>query len=157
MIQANIKIRSSYIGGKMEIPQLSLQTINDNSMCLGCGKSNQHGFKLKFVVEADNVSAEFTPKEHHQGWPGFTHGGALMIVLDEAIGWATFVKNIYAVTAKIEIRIRSMARIGEPLTVTAFVKKQTSRTLEVEANIKRQDGSVVAEASSLQFITRIAP
>jgi acyl-CoA thioesterase FadM len=45
-----------------------------------------------------------------------------------------------------------MARNGEPLVVTACIIERTSRTLEVQAKITRKDGSVVAEASSIQFI-----
>ncbi len=77
-----------------------------------------------------------------------------MAAIDESIGWATFQKHIFSVTAKIDIRLRSMARIGEPLTIVARIAKQTSRTLEVEVQMKRQDGSLVAEASSVQFIVR---
>ena len=47
-----------------------------------------------------------------------------------------------------------MARIGEQLVVSAAIAKQTRRTLELVADIKRIDGSVVAEASSIQFITQ---
>jgi len=136
----------------MEIPKISLGEIENNSMCFGCGKSNQYGFKLQFKQDGDGVKSDFTPTEYHQGWPGFTHGGAMMTVLDEAIGWAAHIKSIPAVTAKIEIRLKSMARIGEPLIVSGRIVRQTRRTLDVEADIKRPDGSIVAEASSVQFI-----
>ncbi len=123
-------------------------------MCFGCGKENPHSLKMRFYKEGDIAKAEFIPTEYHQGWPGHVHGGALMAAIDEGIGWETYQKNIYSVTAKIEIRLRSMARIGEPLTITAHIAKQTSRTLEVEAQVTRQDGSTVAEASSVQFIVK---
>jgi len=138
----------------MEIPKLNLAKVENNQMCLGCGKANDHGFKLEFHQDGKSVRADFTPSKYHQGWPGFVHGGALMTVLDEAIGWACHFNEIFTVTAKIEIRIRSMARIGEPLIVSANITKQTRRTLELEADVKRHDGSVVAEASSVQFITQ---
>ena len=139
----------------MDIPHLSIPKIEANDMCFGCGTGNQHGLKLKFRQDAEAATCEFVPTKHHQGWPGYVHGGILIAVLDEAIGWAAHFKNIYAVTAKMQVRLKSMARIGEPLMVSARITSQTRRTLEVEAALKRQDNSVVAEASSVQFITHI--
>jgi acyl-coenzyme A thioesterase PaaI-like protein len=137
----------------MDVPKLSLEKVETNAMCFGCGKANQHGLKMKFYQEdAEAVKSEFIPDENHQGWPGYVHGGILMTAMDEGIGWAAHFKNIYTVTAKIEVRLKSMARIGEPLIVNARITKQTKRTLEVEAKIKRKDDSIVAEASSIQFI-----
>jgi acyl-CoA thioesterase FadM len=74
--------------------------------------------------------------------------------MDEAIGWACHLNSIYTVTAKMEVRLKSIARIGEPLIISACITKQTRRTLEVEVKTKRKDDSVVAEASSIQFIAQ---
>ncbi len=49
-------------------------------------------------------------------------------------------------------RFKSMARIGEPLIITAQITKQTSRTVEIAVQMKRRDGSMVCEGSSVQFI-----
>jgi acyl-coenzyme A thioesterase PaaI-like protein len=138
----------------MEIPELHLEKIKENPMCFGCGKANPHSLKMKFFQDSETAKAEFLPNEYHQSWPGHVHGGALMAALDEGIGYATFSKGIYAVTAKIEIKLKSMALIGEPLIVSSYIVKQTSRTVEVEAQIHRRDDSVVAEAKALLFIVK---
>jgi acyl-coenzyme A thioesterase PaaI-like protein len=138
----------------MEIPELKLEKIKENQMCFGCGKTNPHSLKMRFFQDGKTAKAEFLPNECHQGWPGCVHGGALMAALDEGIGYAIFIKGIYAVTAKIEIKLKSMARIGEPLIVSSHITKQTSRTVEVEAQINRRDDSVVAEATALLFIVK---
>lgn len=136
----------------MEIPQITLDSITENDMCFGCGKKNPIGLKLKFHKDGDTVKAEFTPAEVHQGWPGYTHGGVLMSVLDEAIGWITHLANIYNVTAKMEVRLKSMARIGVPLIVSARITEQSKRLLETRAELRRKDGTLVAEATSLQYV-----
>jgi acyl-coenzyme A thioesterase PaaI-like protein len=136
----------------MEMPRLSLLKVDENPMCFGCGKDNPHSLKIKMDRHNPVARAEFTPTEYHQGWPGYAHGGALSAAIDECVGLATFLQKIYAVTAKLEIRFKSMARIGEPLVITAQITKQTSRTVEIEVQMKRNDGSMVAEGSSLQFI-----
>jgi acyl-coenzyme A thioesterase PaaI-like protein len=111
--------------------------------------------KLRKFQDGDKTRCEFIPNEYHQSWPGYVHGGALMAAMDEGIGWAIFSKGIYAVTAKIDIRLKSMAKIGEPLVVSAWIVKRTSRTVETEADIRRYDDSVVAEANALLYIVNI--
>jgi acyl-coenzyme A thioesterase PaaI-like protein len=86
--------------------------------------------------------------------PGYVHRGALMAALDEDIGKAVFVEGIYAVTARIDIRLKSMARVNEPLLIDARIVKIASRTVDVEARMKRRDGSIVAEAGALLFIVK---
>ncbi len=135
----------------MEIPELNLDKITENPMCFGCGKANPHSLKMKAFQDGEVTKAEFLPNECHQSWPGHVHGGALMAALDEGIGWAVFSKGIYAVTAKIDVRLKSMARIGEPLIVSTHIIKRTSRTVEVEAKLCRRDDSIVAEANALLF------
>jgi acyl-coenzyme A thioesterase PaaI-like protein len=139
----------------VDLPQLSLSKFENNGMCFGCGELNPHSLKMKSRSDGDTAICEFIPTEFHQGWPGYAHGGALMAAIDESIGYATFLKKVYCVTAEINVRLKSMASLQEPLTVFARVVKQTSRTLEVEALVKRQDGSLVAEASSIQYIVKM--
>ena len=136
----------------MDIPQLNLAKIKENRFCFGCGKDNPFSLKLEASRDGDEARAEFTPTEYHQSWPGYVHGGVLMAVLDEMIGTVSIYHNIFNVTAKIDVRIKSMAKIGEPLIAAARISRQSKRLLEVEADLKRKDGSVVAEASSIQFI-----
>jgi acyl-coenzyme A thioesterase PaaI-like protein len=138
----------------MEIPELKLEKIKQNPLCFGCGKANPHSLKMTFLRDGEIGKAEFLPKKYHQSWPGYVHGGALMAALDEGIGWAVFNQGIYAVTAKIEIRFKSMARLGEPLIVSSRIIRKTSRTVEVEARMNRRDDSLVVEATALLFIVK---
>jgi acyl-coenzyme A thioesterase PaaI-like protein len=138
----------------MEIPQIILGKVDKNPLCFGCGKENPHSLKMRSYIEGDIAKSEFVPTEFHQGWPEYVHGGALMAAIDENIGWLVFQKQIYSVTAKIDIRLKRMARIGDPLILSSHITKQTRRTLEVEVQVKTRDGSVVAEASSVQYIVK---
>jgi len=133
----------------MEIPELHLEKIKGNPMCFGCGKSNPHSLKMSFFKMAKPVKPNFFLTKYHQSWPGYVHGGALMAALDEGIGWSLFSQGIYAVTANIEIRPEEHGPPGEPLIVSSEIIRKTSRTVEVEARLNRQDDSVVAEAKAL--------
>jgi len=134
------------------IPKISMDDIAENNMCFGCGKTNPIGLKMKFVRDGDSVKSEFVPNENHQGWPGYTHGGILMAIIDEAIGWVTFLTGVYNITAKLDLKLKSMAKVGEPLIVTARITSQSKRLIETKVDIKRKDGILIAEAESIQFI-----
>ncbi len=138
----------------MELPELRMQTVEVNDMCFGCGKLNPQSLKMEFSQEGELAKAKFTPNEYHTGWPGYTHGGVLMAAIDECVGWAAYLKKVSTVTAKIDIRLRSLTSIGEPLYFTAQVSKQSSRTLDIKVQVQREDGFVVADASSVQFIIK---
>jgi hypothetical protein len=49
-----------------------------------------------------------------------------------------------------------MARIDESYNVSCTVVKKTSRLIETEASMVAPDGTIIAEASSTQFIVSAA-
>jgi acyl-coenzyme A thioesterase PaaI-like protein len=133
-------------------PRLELNKVKDYDMCFGCGKANPIGLKLKFDWDGSTARAQFTPGENHQGWSGFLHGGVTACVLDEAIGWASMLAGAHTVTAKMQTRYRKMIPIGVPLQISCTIIKKTSRLVETEAKLCSADGTVLAEASSTQYV-----
>ncbi|MFC1910734.1 PaaI family thioesterase [Chloroflexota bacterium] len=138
----------------MDIPELDLVKIKENRMCFGCGKDNPLSMKLDPYLEGEIAEAKCTPNEFHQGWSGYAHGGVLMTILDEIISYLCYYSNFYVVTAKIDFRIRSMAKIGEPLIAMARILKLSKRLPGIQADLKRNDGTIIAEALSVQFVVK---
>jgi uncharacterized protein (TIGR00369 family) len=134
---------------KDHIPKLKREGANQ---CFGCGTGNPIGLKLCFDYSDGTVVTEFTPSEVHQGWPGFVHGGILFTLLDEAMGYTFYPKGVNGITAKVEVRFRRPAPIGEALVVCAAVTRETSRLIESKATIALKDGTVVAEGKGLMYI-----
>lgn len=136
----------------MEFPKITLDAkIKEVKMCFGCGRNNPIGLKLDFKKSGKAVHAEFIPNQNHEGWPGFVHGGILLAVLDEAFGWASL-RAGFSVTARVQARLRNMAKTGEQLMVTGTIINVNKRLIDCKAEICRQDGTVVAEGTSTQFI-----
>ena len=135
-------------------PQIAIDTRNDRGykMCFGCGKDNPIGLKLKFKWDGKEARAEFTPGENHQGWPGYVHGGILLCLLDEAFGYAAMYGGTNNVTARIQVRLRRMVLIGEPLVITCSIAKRNKRLIETEARVSLTDGTIIAEGTSTQFV-----
>jgi len=118
-----------------------------NDMCFVCGEKNARGLHLKFRDEEWASAAEFTPGPEYQGYPGILHGGLLSTVLDEIMARPLNVKGLNAFTAKLEVRFRSAARIGEKLSVRGEKVGERGRLYEMKALITRENGETVAEAT----------
>ena len=135
-------------------PRLELKTDSNLDKCFGCGAANPIGLKLKFIwdKETSTASAEFTPDDNYQGWPGFVHGGITACVLDEAMGWVAMFTGHNNVTARIQVRYRQLVPLSNTYTVTCTISKQTSRLIETSATLIGKDGTIFAEGTSTQFI-----
>ncbi len=108
--------------------------------------------KLKFKWDNKTARAEFIPNKSHQGWSGIVHGGIISCLLDEAMGYATYFEGIVCLTAKMQIRIRRPALIGEPLIITSSITRRTKRLVETRAAIALKDGTPVAESTATMFV-----
>lgn len=133
-------------------PQISIDTEKSLAMCFGCGRDNPIGLKLDFKRDNKTAKAEFTPEKSHQGWSGIVHGGIIGCLLDEAMGYATYFEGIVCLTAKMELRIRRPALVGEPLIITSSITKKTRRLVETQAAIALKDGTPVAESTATMFV-----
>lgn len=130
----------------------SLKDFENFTNCWGCGVDNPIGLRLKFKRDGDIASAEFTPTEDHQGWPGYIHGGIISGLLDEAVAYPAYYSGYYCVTAKMETRFKKSAAPGQRLLITARTTGVRDRTLEAEAEIKLDDGTLIAHAKATMFI-----
>lgn len=121
----------------------------DSNACFVCGRENASGLQLEFFEVDGRVETTFTPREAHQGWPGFVHGGILFTVLDETIGRVGFTIDAFVMSGRVEIRYRQPAPINVPLRVVGMLVRDRGRALELQGFVQMEDGTVVAEASGL--------
>ena len=106
----------------------------------------------RFDWDGKTARAYFTPGENLQGWAGYLHGGIAACVLDEAMGWAAILAGTHNVTAKMQVRYRRMAPIGQTYRVECTITKKTSRLIETTAILTDTEGRIFAEGTSTQFI-----
>ncbi len=118
----------------------------NSRMCFVCGIENPIGLKAFFYEDDDGrVIVRFTPREEHQGYPGFVHGGIISALMDEAIGRAVMPYDIWAVTAKLELKFRKPVPLGEPVTVIGELVRMRSRAFEAKGELRLADGTVAVE------------
>jgi len=127
-----------------------MQKQPNSRMCFVCGMQNPIGLKAFFYQdEAGRVIAHFIGKEEHQGYPGVMHGGIVTALLDEVIGRVAIAHEMWAVTAKLEVRFRRPVPVGQPLTLIGEMTHRRHRTLEGRGEIRLEDGTVAAEAQGV--------
>jgi uncharacterized protein (TIGR00369 family) len=140
--------------------------LQDFDHCFVCGSRNEAGLRLAIVYGNGEARAEFQPDARWEGYPGVVHGGIIGAMLDDLMFHAVYsvIKQV-AVTASIEVRFRRPARIGDRLFCQARVgeagrrpapaaspggraRERHSRFVEVEGEIRDQEGRLVATARS---------
>lgn len=120
--------------------------VRENGRCFACGFNNPIGLKLAFRECEGGIETTFVPTVDHQGFAGIVHGGLVGLVLDEAMAKLLYIRSIEALTCEITIRLRKIARIGQPLTVRATLLGERRRLLELEAFARNPKGEIIATA-----------
>jgi acyl-coenzyme A thioesterase PaaI-like protein len=125
--------------------------VREDHWCFGCGRENPIGLKMEFYEAADgSVFADWTPQRVHQGYEGIVHGGLITSVLDEVMGWANYVRKLWAVTGTINVRFRKPVGIGDEVRVRAWVESINGRKVDVRAELRRlTDDQLLADASAI--------
>ncbi|HEX5414180.1 MAG TPA: PaaI family thioesterase [Chloroflexota bacterium] len=114
--------------------------------CFGCGTENPIGLHLTFRRAEDGARAEFRPRPEYQGWDGVLHGGIILTLLDETLGYTTMFAAGPTVTAALNVRFRRPAPLDADYTLHGQVLDQRHGVLRARATVSDQDGQVIAEA-----------
>jgi acyl-coenzyme A thioesterase PaaI-like protein len=128
----------------------------DNQRCFVCGKHNPDGLHLDFEPEgAAGVRTAYVIPERLQGFAGIVHGGVLATILDECMVNTVWLRGSTAVTARLEVRLRRPASVGERVTFRAEIVRESSRGFEVTSHAALDDGTVIADAKAL--LVKVGP
>ncbi len=118
-------------------------------MCFACGQDNPVGLKIRFDVDGDVCTAEFTPNENHVGFQDTVHGGIIYTALDDVTANILYQQGRKAHTARCEIRYRQPARVGEALKLKGWIENEKRRLVILKGEIRRAaDDVVVADCES---------
>jgi len=124
----------------------------NSQMCFICGIQNPIGLKLFFYEQEDgSITAEFTARDEHQGYPGVLHGGIACALLDEIISRASLAagREQWMLTARLELRYAKVVPIGRPLTIVGRIEKFSRHGMTGRGEIRLPDGTLAVEATGL--------
>ena len=137
--------------GTAENEGLNLDRLNDRSAyqaCFGCGARNDVGLQLSFRLEGDEIVTEFTPERRFQGFPNVLHGGVIATLLDETLSRTATLGGRWMMPARLDIRYRRAALLGQTLRVTARAVAVRSRAVTAKGEVRLADDPsvIIAEA-----------
>ena len=93
--------------------------------------------------------SEFTPDEHHVGYPGVVHGGMIYSALDDVMANWLYLRGARAYTASCRIRYRTPVAVGEPIRLEGRQVERRRKVVKMEGTAARaSDGEVVATATA---------
>lgn len=121
--------------------------------CFGCAPSNEHGLKMEFYEDGDDVVSFWTPRQEFQGWLNTLHGGIQAVLLDEICAWVVTRKlQTTGVTSKMETRYRKPVMISEgTVQIRAHLKEMKRNIALIEAKLYDSSGSLCTEALCTYF------
>jgi acyl-coenzyme A thioesterase PaaI-like protein len=123
--------------------------------CFGCGPDHPTGLHMHLTAaEGCAIRARFVVTEHHQGAPGLAHGGLLTAAFDEALGTATWMLRVPAVTAHLEVDFAAPVPVGSTLVIDAACTAVAGRKVYSAATgrLGAEDGPVAVMARAV-FVT----
>ncbi len=126
--------------------------IEDAPMCFACGPDNPIGLRIRFDVEGDECTAEFTPNENHVGFSDTVHGGIIYTALDDVTANILYQQGRKAHTARCEIRYRQPARVGETLLVKGWIENERRRLVMLKGEIRRKSDDVLVADCEASFM-----
>ena len=115
--------------------------------CFVCGPDNPEGLRASFECAEGRATGRYLPRAEHQGYAGISHGGILAALLDEAMVYAAATLGHWVTTAELTVRYREPAPTGAPLTIQAEVTRRQRRLVECRAEVRNEEGRVLATAT----------
>src|SRR5258708_31996380 len=123
--------------------------------CWVCGPQNRAGLNVRFEPFGQNGSeARYTARAEHGGWPGVLHGGVVLALMDEALGWSLYFHGSGGVTARFEARFRQQIPIGSNLIIRAWTLDPRGRLVKAtaEGRMNADAGPLLLEADASMFL-----
>lgn len=125
----------------------------DGYKCFGCAPDNEHGLRLVFLEDGDDVVAIWKPEPCYQGWLDTLHGGIQSTLMDELAGWVVFRKlQTAGVTSRLDARFLKSISTNEPfLTIRGRIKERKRAAVFIETEIYDSKGELCARADIVYF------
>jgi uncharacterized protein (TIGR00369 family) len=116
--------------------------------CFVCGESNPKALNVRFYADEQGACVPLVLREEQMGYPGIAHGGALMSILDELMGWAaTMQTGEFSVSAEINTRFLKPVPLHTPLTARAQMTQRRGRVWYTHGEIADEKGTVYVRAT----------
>ena len=121
---------------------------DDVAQCYGCGRRNDHGYRIKSYWDGDETICRFDPQPYHTAIPGYVYGGLIASLIDcHAMGTAAAATYraenrpmdsdppLRFVTASLHVDYLRPTPLGSTLEIRGKVKEIKERKVVVTATV----------------------
>lgn len=91
----------------------------------------------------------------YQGATGYSHGGMIATLLDEAMAKANGMAGIRAVTVRLSVSYRKMVPVNMKLFLAGWRTQKRGRKLYLRSELRDQSGNLLAYARGLFLIVNL--
>lgn len=117
--------------------------------CFGCSPNNPAGLQLRFHRTTAGCHATHTLEARHCGLEGMAHGGIVSTLLDETAAWALIMHTgCLGLTTRMEVHFHNPVRIGQTLSLEAWVVSRDGRRAGTRAEARLPEGPVLASCEA---------
>ncbi len=116
--------------------------------CYGCGRLNEHGYRIRTFWDGDDSLTRFTPQPFHTAVPGIVYGGLLASLID-CHSTGTAAAAMYRdegramdtlpafrfVTGSLQVNYLKPTLLGPELQVRGRVQAIRGRRVTIESSI----------------------
>lgn len=122
--------------------------------CYACSPNNQHGLKMEFLEDGDEVISIWEAPKHLEGYPNILHGGIQATLMDEIASWIIQVKlRTSGVTASMETRFKKPVHTNNgSITIRARIESHVKRLVKVRTSIRSNEGDLCSEGLVTYFV-----
>jgi len=117
--------------------------------CYGCGRLNEHGYRIKTFWDGDESVTQFTPEPFHTAVPGIVYGGLLASLID-CHSTGTAAAAMYRDEAREMDSLPAFRFVTGSLQVSYLKPTSLGPELEIRGRAQEIRGRKVTIASAIQ-------
>ncbi|MEW6685814.1 MAG: PaaI family thioesterase [Candidatus Edwardsbacteria bacterium] len=127
----------------------------NHSHCYVCDLDNPLGLRVAFRLENGKAVGQFIPQPEHQSFDEITHGGILSALLDAAMNRILLFHSIKAKTARLKVRFKKEAKIGDPLTVFGELVRVKKLSAITKGEVRDSQNNTVTQGEAIFIIQMV--
>lgn len=99
--------------------------------CFGCGRENPFSLRADFTFDEEfgEVRFQYIIRKEYEGAPGYSHGGILASLLDEAQGCLCFHIGHVVMTEKLHMNYHKAVPLNTPVYIRAWLTAVRKRRI----------------------------
>ncbi|MFO0723813.1 MAG: PaaI family thioesterase [Myxococcota bacterium] len=138
----------------MDGDELDPYSFGPEQACFGCGPHNDHGLRLRFRRQGEEVTTIYRPRHGQEGPPGLLHGGLQMTLADELGAWTIVgLRGRLGLTTSMQVRLYRPVRLDLELEGRGRIHTESEGLVVVRVSFTQLGKTTLSGRVSYQVPT----